>query len=289
MVQKMLRMFDCSGKCRYLAGQNVVIMKQIYLVLVMCAALPMLLLCRCSCQSGNAQVSDISVVSDGQHCDSVVVISEDSAQVLTRQKVIDERRRDNAACVPEGNYYKFQPGLLAIVNQIFTNDEFRKAMDYNTRMDAYPQLLREKVNPSLFQETDTFKYNWRNDTIICVNLWRRDVECIGGRAGDCKLISSQDTLWAYGYQPEVDIERFKIYMNPEVKAIYYGIMRRWDKEGLDSICEYEGIICDGAVHGLSRWVIKDGVLLDLKYLRCEHISEHKILKGLINRRKVNNR
>lgn len=265
MIQKLSLIFGCSGKCRYLAGQNIINMKRIYLVLVMCAALPVLLLCRCSCRSGDARASNLPAVLDVQ------------------------KAMDAAACVPKGNFYKFQPGLLAIVNQIFKNDEFRTSLDFETRMAAYPQLLRENVNPSLFQETDTFKYNWKNDTIICINLWSREVVCIGGWAGDCDLISSQDTLLAYGYQPEVDIKRFKMYMNPEVKAIYYGIMRRWDKEGLDSICEYEGVICDGSVHGLSRWVIKDGVLLDLKYLRCEDISEHKIWEGLINRRKVNNR
>ncbi|MDE7387605.1 MAG: hypothetical protein K2N28_10780 [Muribaculaceae bacterium] len=224
-------------------------MKQIYLVLVMCAALPVLLLCRCSCQGVDARASNMPAELD-------------------IQKAID-----NAACVPTGNYCKFQPGLLSIVNQAFTNDVFRKSLDFNTRMDAYPEILRGSIDSKRFNEIDTFKYNWKCDTIICINLWPRDV--VGG-VGDCKLISSMDSIFFDGEEHNIDIIRQNIYMNTEVKDIYYGIMRRWDKDGLDSIC-YNGRVYDGSVHGLSRWVIKDGVLLDLKYLRCEDISEHKII------------
>ncbi|MDE6403328.1 MAG: hypothetical protein K2K86_05940, partial [Muribaculaceae bacterium] len=182
-------------------------MKQIYWVLVMCAALPVLLFSRCSCQSVDALASNMPAVLDIHNA------------------------MDDAACVPKGNYYKLQPGLLAIVNQIFTNDEFRKSLDFDTRMHAYPEILRGSIDSKRFNEIDTFKYNWKCDTIICINLWPRDV--VGG-VGDCKLISSMDSIFFDGEEHNIDIIRSNIYMNTEVKDIYYGIMRRWDKEGLDS-------------------------------------------------------
>ncbi len=105
-----------------------------------------------------------------------------------------------------GNYYKLQPGLTGILDQIPKNvghlitgyiclslEREREAVK-----NIYTFIFNIKLSDKAIDNLgDTLKYNWQCDTIICHNEYRFDDYYLTS-----ELISSCDTIRLYSSIPE---------------------------------------------------------------------------------------
>lgn len=183
----------------------------------------------------------------------------------------NKQYRDSIDNLPAGNYFTIQPGLYDIANQMPPElGRLRINKDAFDPLGAYPIILNYYIPDNNKNNIDTFKYNWKNDMIVCVN--RLDI--VGGD-DYCELISSMDTLLAI-WDDTVKLNR---NCNTELKGNrkYLESIKQWNDTVLNSIClPDDGYIHSGYSYSLSRLTIQNGKLIDVRTKWCKHIDSYRL-------------
>ncbi|MDE7385645.1 MAG: hypothetical protein K2N28_00740 [Muribaculaceae bacterium] len=164
------------------------------------------------------------------------------------------------------SYSKFQPGLLGIADQMVK--EYVNKQENDWILEVYPILLDFTM---LEQDqntiaTDTFKYNWKNDIILYINNIDVAYAC-----HKCELISSQDSVRALQMFHKIELDR-SIRTELKDNHKYLNAIKNWNKTVLDSICISNASICSSHYYYVCRLIIKNGKLVDARYIRCKHID-----------------
>ncbi len=171
-----------------------------------------------------------------------------------------------------GNYCLVQPGLCNIYNQILENNTIINKDSCKKNFDiVYPHMLRMQLSEKQLKNIDTLRYNWNNDTIICKNF----TDIVTAVHSQCDLISSLDS-----------VRIFDVYDNPlfthgyvmdvRYKSKYIDVLKKWDENIINEICRSSGIFSSGSID-ISRIIIKDGKLTDVKYKTCVDIEYEKLI------------
>ncbi|MBD5365853.1 MAG: hypothetical protein HDR82_02370 [Bacteroides sp.] len=177
--------------------------------------------------------------------------------------------KDSVDNLPYGNYYLIQPGLYSIANQM-TKEEgrMRRKGDNYIPITAYPIILNILLNKNL-NNTDTLKFNWHNDTILCKN-YSKDNN--GYFTYNCEVVSSVDSMKVYNIGDDPFFTH-GFYMDDRYKDSYMRAIRHWDEKLLDEIflpdsCywTYESLV-------ISRLVIENGKLIDVKSMLSRGVRE----------------
>ncbi|MDE7473538.1 MAG: hypothetical protein K2M68_08145 [Muribaculaceae bacterium] len=161
----------------------------------------------------------------------------------------------------QGNYYLFQPGLYYIANQI---------RDNNNGNWAYPSLLNAYILEKKFNNIDTFKFNWHCDTILCKNYSKDNNGTFKRR---CELVSSIDSVKVYSLEYDPFFTH-GFYMDDRYKDTYMRAIRHWDEKMLEEIFLPDScFFFPPEFLTISRLVIEDGKLIDVKSMRSRGVRE----------------
>ncbi len=173
--------------------------------------------------------------------------------------------------LPRGNYYLLQPGLFSIANQMPKKygGMLHKVYRDGDSIGAYPWLLHAYVLKKNFSNIDTFRFNWHCDTILCTNYSR---DSNGTFKHKCDLVSSIDSVKVY----DIDYDPYFIHgfhMDNRYKDTYMRAIRHWDKKLLDEIFLPDTCYWTRERLTISRFVIKNGKLTDVKSMCSYGVRE----------------
>lgn len=173
------------------------------------------------------------------------------------------------------SYSKFQPGLLGIADQM-VKEHVNKQEDDGI-LEVYPKLLDFTMleQDQITNAIDTFKYNWKNDIILYIN----SID-VASACNECELISSQDSVKAIQMFPELELDR-SIRTELKDNHKYLNAIKDWDKTVLDTICishlpDEPPTISSSYYYYISRLIIKNGRIVNARYIRCDYIDTSKI-------------
>ncbi len=172
-----------------------------------------------------------------------------------------------------GNYYKLQPGLTGILDQIPKNvgrlltGYIGLSLKREAVKNIYPFLFNIKLSDKAIDNLgDTLKYNWQCDTIICHNKYCSDDYYLTS-----ELISSCDTIRLYSSIPEDEyptIISHNFYVEPKFNNLYkqpfIDILKQWNPVDINYVFRIDKFE-SYARHSIFRLIVKKGVLIDLKY------------------------
>ena len=159
-----------------------------------------------------------------------------------------------------GNYYLVQPGLLRIASQM--SEEYQENW-------AYPSLLNAQVDRKYLHSVDTFQFNWYCDTILCKN-YSKDNN--GNFKHNCELVSSFDSVKVYNLDDDPFFTH-GYYMDDRYKDTYMRAIRLWDEKLLDEIFLPDTCYWTHEFLTISRLIIEDGKLVDVKSMRSHGVRE----------------
>ena len=181
-----------------------------------------------------------------------------------------ERYFDSIDNLPYGNYFTIQPGLFNISNQM--SEEYgsmRRKKHTIGGISAYPTLLNANVPEKYLNRIDTFRFNWHCDTILCKNYSRDDN---GDFRHNCELVSSFDSVKVYDLDNEPYFTH-GFYMDDRYKDTYVRAIRLWDEKLLDNIFLPDSGHLTSEFLVISRLVIEDGKLIDVKSMGSYGVRE----------------
>ncbi|MDE7473539.1 MAG: hypothetical protein K2M68_08150 [Muribaculaceae bacterium] len=139
---------------------------------------------------------------------------------------------------------------------------------------AYPLLLNGYIKSTDVCEIDTFKYNWQNDTILCINYCSEKSDWF-----TCQLISSMDSVSAFNNRNEDRDISMRLHRDKQVPMKFKCIpfFKEWNDSKISSICitkDYDK--SDSARLYINRFIIKAGQIIDTRYVKCDYIDHRKI-------------
>ena len=180
-----------------------------------------------------------------------------------------ERYFDSLDNTERGNYCLIQPGLYNILKQM--PKEAGKPMLYKDIVPgpgAYPSIFGVNLTPDQLERMDTLKYNHQCDTLLCQNMsnW------VEGWA-ECRIISTLDTISVFDICSKYvffthDYVKDTIY-DSKFKSVFIDLVKNWDETKISKACITDHVseysIC------ISRLIIKNGRLIDIKYKKCSSL------------------
>ena len=204
-------------------------------------------------------------------CVATVLLNATSPYLTAYYFRQNKQYRDSIDNLPAGNYFTMQPGLYDIANQMLEEyGRLRINKDSSDPLGAYPIILNYYISDKDKINIDTFKYNWENDIIICINQLD-----IVGCDDSCELISSMDTLLAI----RDDTVKLNRNCNTELTSNrkYLESIKQWNDTVLNSIClPDDGHIHSGNRYSVSRLTIQKGKLIDVRTKWCKDIDSYRL-------------
>ena len=172
-------------------------------------------------------------------------------------------------------YYQLQPGLFDITRRMAPIDDKMNILENaDFPHGAYPLILKGSIKSTDVCEIDTFKYNWQNDTILCINYCSEKSDWF-----TCQLISSMDSVSAFNdrdIDSDISMHHGKVKQLPmRFKCI--PVFKEWNDAEISSICitkDYDKSY--PAQLYINRLIIKDGQIIDTRYVKCDYIDHRKI-------------
>lgn len=170
-------------------------------------------------------------------------------------------------------YYQIQPGLFDITRRMAPIDDKMSILENaDFPPGASPLILKGSIKSTDICEIDTFKYNWQNDTILCINYCSEKSDWF-----ICQLISSMDSVSAFNnsdIDSDISMRRDKGKRVPmSFKCI--PVFKEWNDSKISSICKNNNK-SDTAQLYINRLIIRDGQLIDTRYVKCDYIDHRKI-------------
>lgn len=168
-------------------------------------------------------------------------------------------------------YYQIQPGLSDITRRMAPIDDKMNILENaDFPPGAYPLILKGSIKSTDVCEIDTFKYNWQNDTILCINYCYEKADWF-----TCQLISSMDSVSAYNDRDsDISMRRDRGKQIPmRFKCI--PVFKEWNDSKISSICKNYNKSDTGQLY-INRLIIKDGQIIDTRYIKCDYIDDRKI-------------
>lgn len=154
-------------------------------------------------------------------------------------------------------YRDLQYGLSSMYKELEVTDTVMNMI--------VPAFFDFYVTPTKNQ-SDTLKYNSQSDTIICINL--RHIELVGPYGA--YLWSSLDTIERH---LEFDIIKgcidysSVVHRSPTRDTNFYELLRNWKIEEFIEKYASECLDLDGDYANVSRVVVKNGRIVDVKFHR----------------------
>ena len=136
-------------------------------------------------------------------------------------------------------------------------------MEKCNNVDMKDSITLRKIRPSLFgfyvaptkTSLDTLKFNYALDTIICINTFQSMI--VGGYK--TMLWSTQDTIeGVFNYNSIM-------YYAPTLNRNFYELLNKWNIRDFLQNYTTEDILLDGESSTVSRVIIKDGKIVDIKW------------------------
>ncbi len=184
-----------------------------------------------------------------------------------------ERYCDSIEHAIRGNYHLIQPGLFGILNRMPDSvGSIQINKDILPPTNAYPLIFSAKLSPNTLNNTDTLMFNWISDTIICKNS-----VFIDNSDSKCDLISSVDSMRIF-YIIEDPFFTHGFVMDMRYKERYINMIKYWDSKMIDTVCiAWEQFPSTPCRICISRIIIKNGKLVDVKSKKCVDIEYEKLI------------
>lgn len=179
-----------------------------------------------------------------------------------------ERYFDSLDNTVYGNYYLIQPGLYEILNQMPKEAGQATLYKYsgNPPADAYPLIFAIRLTPDKLSKIDTLRFNPQCDTLLCRNT--TDIVSV---ETSCEVVSTIDTVRVFDISSGDPLYTHGFVYDPVDKAKLINLLKNWDEEKISKACKTHGIMSSRSI-GISRIIIKEGKLVDIKFKRCKSIE-----------------